>query len=56
MHTLHQAGRSPILSQDGTEPGHIVNLKPSAQDSRKLKVWAVNFFKFANVGQNYNLL
>ena len=54
--TLHQASRSPILSQDGTEPGYVVNLKPSCQDFYKLKVWAVHFFTFENVGQNYNVL
>lgn len=53
--TLHQASRSPVLSQDGTEPGYVVNLKPSSQDFRKLKVWAVSFFTFKNVGQNYDV-
>ena len=45
MRTLHQANRSPILSEDGIERAYVVNLKPSAQDSLKLKVWAVHFFK-----------
>ena len=38
------------------EPAYVVNLRPSAQDSRKLKVWALHFFKFENVGQNYDVL
>ena len=48
--------RSSILSQDGIEPAYVVNLKPSVQASRKLKVWAVHFLKFENVGQNYDVL
>ena len=39
-------------SQNGTEPGYGVNLK----NSFKLKVWAVHFFTFENVGQNYDVL
>ena len=54
--TLHQASRSPILCQDGTEPGYVVNLKPSGQDSSNLKEWAVHFFTIENLGQNYDVL
>ena len=56
MLTLRQASRSPILSLDGTEPGYVVNLKPSGQDSYKLKVCVVHLFTFENVGQNYDVL
>ena len=53
---MHQASRSPILSQDGADPGYVVGLKPCTQGSRKLKVSTVYFFKFENAGQNFRKL
>ena len=38
------------------QPGYVINIKPSGQDSYKLKVWAVHFLKSENVGQNYDVL
>ena len=35
---------------------YVVNLKPSGQDSYKLKVWAVHLFTFENIDQNYDVL
>ena len=42
-------------SQNGTEPGYVVNLKRFFQ-AQGMHVWAVHFFTFENVGQNYDVL
>ena len=38
VRTLHHHNKSPILSQDGTDPVSVVQMKPAGGDQRKLKV------------------
>lgn len=38
VRTLHHHNKSPTLSQDGTDPGSVVQMKPAGEDLRKLKV------------------
>lgn len=38
VRTLHHHNKSPILTQDGTDPGFVVQIKPTGDDLSKLKV------------------
>ena len=50
------SGRNWCFSKEDNGDVGKLHVKPSAQDSRKLKVWAVHVLKFENVGEEYDEL